>query len=82
MATTVISHELVSIQFTSKSIYIAGVGAGCLGWFWFLAYEVAKRRHRFSHKVLLNISRVSGILLAGLAFIMGRNLTLDLMNLP
>jgi len=82
MATTVISHELVSIQFTSKSIYIAGVGAGCLGWFWFLAYEVAKRRHRFSNKVLLNISRVSGILLAGLAFIMGRNLTLDLMNLP
>ena len=81
MATTVISHELVSIQFTSKSFYIAGVAVGCLGWFWFLAYEVAKRRQKFSHKTLLTISRVSGVLLVILAILIGRTLAMDLINL-
>jgi ABC-type Fe3+-siderophore transport system permease subunit len=54
---------------------------GCLAWFWFLAYEVAKRMHKFSHKTLLNISRVSGALLLIMAVIVGRDLTLELMKL-
>ncbi|MBR5606630.1 MAG: LysE family transporter [Verrucomicrobia bacterium] len=81
MASTVIAHEFVDIRFTSKCIYITGVGMGCLAWFWFLAYEVAKRMHKFSHKTLLNISRVSGALLLIMAVIVGRDLTLELMKL-
>ncbi|MBQ7590321.1 MAG: LysE family transporter [Verrucomicrobia bacterium] len=81
MASTVIAHEFVDIHFTSKCIYITGVGMGCLVWFWFLAYEVAKRMHKFSHKTLLNISRVSGALLLIMAVIVGRDLTLELMKL-
>lgn len=80
MSAMVIAHEFVSIDFSNKCVYITGVAIGCLSWFWFLANEVARRRHKFTYKTLLNISRVSGILLLIMAVIIGRDLTLELMK--
>lgn len=76
LSATFLSHEWVDPNWTSKSICIAGVAAGGLGWFTLLSYVVSVGHRHLSDKAMLNMSRGAGAMLLVAALALGYKLAL------
>jgi len=71
LSATFVAHEWVEPNWTSKSVFLAGVAAGALAWFVLLSFVVAHELRRFSTETLVQLSRLSGVVLVGVALVIG-----------
>jgi threonine/homoserine/homoserine lactone efflux protein len=55
-----ISHRVVAVNFSSKSVCVLGMSTGAFTWFVLLAYIVSRGHGRFSTKTLVRMSHISG----------------------
>jgi threonine/homoserine/homoserine lactone efflux protein len=71
LSATFVAHEWVEPNWTSKSVFLAGVAAGALAWFVMLSFIVTRGLRRFSAETLVQLSRLSGVMLVAVALVIG-----------
>lgn len=71
VAATLLSHEWLEDQWSSKGAFIGGVTAGCAAWFSAVSWGVSHGSRRFSSETLRRLSQYSGVLLLFTALIIG-----------
>ena len=71
LSATILAHDWVENNWTSKSVFILGVAVGALLWFMLLSYVVSRGHGRFSTQTLLRMSQISGACLLGVATVIG-----------
>jgi arginine exporter protein ArgO len=74
LSATFVAHEWVEPNWTSKSVFLAGVAVGALAWFGMLSFTVARGLRRFSAETLVQLSRLSGVMLVAVAVVIGYRL--------
>ncbi|MFM7556901.1 MAG: LysE family translocator [Verrucomicrobiota bacterium] len=66
-----LSRDWLADTWPSKRCFVGGVASGALLWFTLLAWGVARHRDSISPAALRRLSQVSGVLLLGVAVVVG-----------
>jgi threonine/homoserine/homoserine lactone efflux protein len=68
---TLLSREWLGDNWPCKWLFVAGVGAGALTWFTLLGWGVSRSHGRISPTALKRLAQLSGVLLLGVAVVVG-----------